>query len=241
MLVNKLARTNSRVLEFDNCPQHNELHAASAYPLFYDPFLLFAVPFKRGHLTTHYKFGRGFLTRGLCLVPIPEILVRTGLLGEVSRTCRLPRACRHVRASDHPGALLSRQGRQEAIEALVGPGASSEGDGTHDVLPIDGRDEDSSIPPAILGEELHGINELEKDIGVRMLILQLRSHFKYQDAHGAHIWYSDGVTARELDVAIPSSLGIPDNEVNFANEWMTSAGRRMMMYSDNDTVARDEL
>jgi hypothetical protein len=49
-----------------------------------------------------------------------------------------------------PGALLSRQGRQEAIEEPVGTGSSSHGEGTQDVL-VNEWDGDSGIPPAILG------------------------------------------------------------------------------------------
>jgi hypothetical protein len=47
-------------------------------------------------------------------------------------------------------ARLIRQGRQEAIEALVNTGSSSEEKGTQDVL-VNGRNEDFGIPPAILG------------------------------------------------------------------------------------------
>lgn len=48
------------------------------------------------------------------------------------------------------GALLSRQGRQEAIEASVGTGSSSDGEGTQHVF-VNERDGDFGIPPAIPG------------------------------------------------------------------------------------------
>ncbi|KIK38811.1 hypothetical protein CY34DRAFT_108513 [Suillus luteus UH-Slu-Lm8-n1] len=112
-----------------------------------------------------------------------------------------------------PGALMSRQRGQEVIKASVGTGSSSDGEGTQHVL-VNERYGDFGIPPAI-----SGASKVETHIPLSSINMHTVNIFD--------IWRE-----LQLDVVTPSSLSIPDNEVNVANEDRLDDQRRR----ENDDV-----